>query len=173
MLLIQLTGLSGAGKSTLALLVKEQLLSQNIPTVIIDGDVYRKTICADLGFSKQDRCENIRRLGAVAKDFSDKGFVAIIAAINPYEEARSELVMRYNAKTVFIDCPLYVLSERDTKGLYKKAALPDNHPDKVSNLTGVNDPYEKPVHADLTLNTSELLPDEACNRLTDFIVNLL
>ncbi|RXK85964.1 adenylyl-sulfate kinase [Filimonas effusa] len=169
MLLIQLTGLSGAGKSTIANMVKTRLLDEGIPTIIIDGDEYRKTICADLGFSRADRCENIRRLGKVASSYCQQGMVAIIAAINPYQEARDELASLYKAKTVFIHCPLRVLIERDTKGLYRRALLDASHPEYITNLTGVNDPYEDPSHADLILNTSLSSPEEATAFFLDFI----
>jgi adenylylsulfate kinase len=89
--IIQLTGLSGAGKTTLATKVVEQLKAKGIEAILIDGDVYRKTICKDLGFSKEDRLENIKRLGLVADEFSSLGKTVIIAAINPYEAARQEL----------------------------------------------------------------------------------
>lgn len=169
MLLIQLTGLSGAGKSTLAWMVKEKMLKEQLPVVVIDGDEYRKTLCADLGFSREDRCENVRRLGGVAHEYGKKGFVSIIAAINPYESARAELTDLYAAKTVHIYCPLPVLIDRDTKGLYKKALLTNDHPDKINNLTGVNDPYEAPLHPDLFIDTSILSADEAVTMLADFI----
>ncbi len=106
-MIIQLCGLSGSGKSTLAGLVKEKLTLKQVATEIIDGDAYRKALCSDLGFSREDRYENIRRLGFVADNLSVHGIVVIIAAINPYEEIRREMKDRYrNVFTVFVDCPL-------------------------------------------------------------------
>jgi adenylylsulfate kinase len=169
MLLIQLTGLSGAGKTTLAGMVKQLLQEEHIPVAVIDGDEYRKTLCADLGFSREDRCENIRRLGKAASIFCRQGAVAIIAAINPYQQSREELATLYQARTVYIHCPLPVLIERDTKGLYRRALLEKENPDSISNLTGVNDPYEIPECPDLMLDTSVLSLKEAADRFIAFI----
>src|SRR4051812_47337537 len=155
MLIIQLTGLSGSGKTTLSQYVKQMLGDKNLSVEIIDGDTYRKTLCADLGFSRADRCENIRRLGQAAFAFTGNRDVAIIAAINPFEEARNELKEKYGVKTVWINCAIDVLIERDTKGLYKRALLPENHPDKLNNLTGANDDYDLPLACDLIINTHQ------------------
>lgn len=169
MLLIQLTGLSGAGKTTLAAMVEQQLKQEGIRVAIVDGDEYRKTLCADLGFSKEDRCENIRRLGEVANELQRKGNVVIIAAINPYRQAREALAALYGAKTVFIDCPLPVLIERDTKGLYSRALQPAGSKGHINNLTGVNDIYETPVLPDLRLDTSVLSKEEAATQMVLFV----
>ena len=170
MLLIQLTGLSGCGKSTLSANVKKMLNDKNLTVEIIDGDVYRQTLCKDLGFSKNDRCENIRRLGNLAYTFTQKGIIAIIAAINPYEEVRNELKTRYGAKTIWIDCPLDELIKRDTKGLYKRALLAEGHPDKINNLTGVNDVYEIPENADLKICSNLETIQQSTQNLFDFIM---
>jgi len=170
-LLIQLTGLSGCGKSTISGNVKKMLNDKNLAVEIIDGDVYRQTLCKDLGFSKNDRCENIRRLGNLAFTFTQSGVIAIIAAINPYEEIRNELKTRYGAKTVWIDCALDELIKRDPKGLYKRALLAEGHPDKINNLTGVNDVYEIPVTADLTINSNLETIEESTQKLFDFIMS--
>lgn len=166
MLIIQLTGLSGAGKTTISNYVKQKLAELAIKIEIIDGDVYRKTLCADLGFSPQDRCENIRRLAKAALSFCDTCDAAIIAAINPFEEVREELRTSYGIKTVWINCDVDVLIERDTKGLYKRALLPADHPDKLHNLTGINDNYDRPLNSDLIINThledTEVSGDKLC-----------
>src|SRR5688572_17276822 len=138
-MIIQLTGLSGAGKTTLVEGVKSLLEKQSLNAVIIDGDAYRKTLCKDLGFSKEDRMENVRRLGKAAWSFKDQADIIMIAAINPFEAIRNELTNKYGAKTVWIKCDLPVLIKRDTKGLYRRALLHDDHRDKIFNLTGVND----------------------------------
>src|SRR5687767_2116817 len=130
MFIIQMTGLSGAGKSTLAAAGKQRLGAMGVVSEVIDGDSYRQTICKDLGFSAADRRENIRRLGRIAQDYKQKGVLAIIAAINPFEDTRAELREQYGAKTVWIKCALDLLIQRDPKGLYKKALLPDNDPGK-------------------------------------------
>lgn len=137
---------------------------------IVDGDEYRKTICNDLGFSKEDRHENIRRLATVAYSLAGSGIIAIIAAINPFELVRKELKEKYAAKTAWIKCDLDILLKRDTKGLYKRALLPDDHPDKIFNLTGVNDIYEVPLSADITIDTGNETAARSADKLYQFIL---
>lgn len=169
-MIIQLCGLSGAGKTTIAHSVKRKVLSYGTPVEIIDGDNYRAFLCKDLGFSKADRIENIRRLGFVASRLSEHGIVCIISAINPYRAVREEISSTYgHVKTVFVDCPVEELVQRDTKGLYKRALLPDHHPDKLHNLTGVNDPFEVPISPDLHLKTHEKTITACTNELFCFI----
>ncbi|WP_343672594.1 adenylyl-sulfate kinase [Chitinophaga sp.] len=169
-MIIQLCGLSGAGKTTIATSVKRKAMAYGTPIEIIDGDNYREFLCKDLGFSKADRCENIRRLGFVASRLSGHGIICIISAINPYRTMREELTNAYEqVKTVFVDCPVAELVQRDTKGLYKRAMLPDNHPDKLRNLTGVNDPFEAPLSPDLHLKTNEKTVAACTNELFNFI----
>lgn len=170
-MLIQLTGLSGAGKTSIAYNVKAWMSRRKRqPVEVIDADEYRKTICSDLGFSKEDRCENIRRLGVAATRFVKNGSVTIIAAINPYESIRAELKERYKAKTVWVDCTMEELVKRDTKGLYFRALLPGSDKGKIHNLTGINDPYEEPFDPDLILNTSSEDLEMSTRKLCDFIV---
>jgi adenylylsulfate kinase len=115
-----------------------------------------------------------KRLGFVASRLSEHGIVCIISAINPYDEIRHELVATYEqVKTVYIDCPVNELITRDTKGLYKRALLPDGHPDKVSNLTGINDPFEAPANPDLHLRTNEKTITACTNELFSFIRNTI
>jgi adenylylsulfate kinase len=172
-MIIQFCGLSGSGKTTLAESVQQLLQQKNIDIEIIDGDEYRKVLCADLGFSKEDRHQNIRRLAFVASKLSKHKIVTIICAINPYDTIRREITAAYpNVSTVFIDCPLEELVRRDTKGLYKKALLPDGHPDKISNLTGINDPFEIPSAPDLIIHSDTESIDESAERLADFILSL-
>lgn len=174
MLFIQLTGLSGSGKSTIAIGVKELLESNGFRVEIIDGDVYRKKLCPDLGFSKEDRHENIRRLGFVSNKFAEHGIISILAAINPYEEIRKELSLYGpHVKTVWVSCDIDVLIKRDTKQLYKKALLPDDHPEKINNLTGINDPYEPPGAPSLVINTNSESEETSIRILYDFIVQQL
>lgn len=169
-MIIQLCGLSGAGKTTIATSVKRKAMTYGTPIEIIDGDNYREFLCKDLGFSKADRCENIRRLGFVASRLSGHGIICIISAINPYSAMREELTNAYeHVKTVFVDCPVAELVQRDTKGLYKRALLPDHHPDKLRNLTGVNDPFEVPLSPDLHLKTNEQSITACTNELFRFI----
>jgi len=170
MLIIQLTGLSGAGKTTISNYAKQKLEEQAIAVEIIDGDTYRKTLCADLGFSHEDRCENIRRLAKAAHSFTGIRDAAIIAAINPFEKIREELRTKYAIKTVWINCNVDVLIERDTKGLYKRALLPGDHPDKLHNLTGINDGYDQPLNCDLIINTHAETTEQSGDALYSFIL---
>jgi adenylylsulfate kinase len=171
MLFIQLTGLSGSGKSTIANGVKELLETNGLRVEVIDGDIYRKKLCPDLGFSKEDRHENIRRLGFVSNKFALNGIISILAAINPYNEIRKELSdFGPHVKTVWIDCDLDLLIKRDTKQLYKKALLPDGHPDKINNLSGVNDPYEPPANPHLIINTGMETVETSIEKLFDYIM---
>ena len=170
MLLIQFTGLPGSGKTTIANLVKTKLARQGISIEVIDGDEYRKTICKGLGFSYEDRVENLRRLGFIGKLLLRNKVISIISAINPYENIRRELSeSSKSVKTVWINCSLETLIQRDPKGLYKRALLPDGHPDKVLQFTGISDLYENPVSPDLILNTDQESPEESSNRLVEFI----
>ena len=173
MLIIQFTGLSGSGKTTLALALKERLSKQNIEVEILDGDDCRKTICKDLGFSKEDRIENIRRLGAAANSLKHKRKIVIIAAINPFQSIREELKEKYNASIVWINCDLQSLIERDTKGLYKRALLPDGNQEKVYNLSGINAEYEEPENAELIISTDLQTVNQSITLLQQFVVDKL
>ena len=173
MFTIFMTGLSGAGKSTLASALQEKLAGMSINSCVIDGDIYRKTISKDLGFSAADRRENIYRLAETASQLALQGIIPIVAAINPFEDQRIELAKKYNSKMIWIKCDLKKLVERDTKGLYKKALLPDDHPDKLWNLTGVNDPYQKPENPDLTIDTSDVSINDSVKELVSYVAKLL
>lgn len=169
-MIIQLTGLSGVGKTTLSTHAKEVLEKQGIRVEILDGDVYRQHFFKDLGFSDEDRCENLRRLAFLAGRFSDHKIVAIICAINPFEKIRKEIRDNYkDVKTVFINCPIEELIRRDTKGLYKKALLPDDNKNKLHNLTGINSRFDIPADPDLVINTCEKDVDTCVASLTNFI----
>jgi adenylylsulfate kinase len=168
--LFQFCGLSGAGKTTLANALSDELQSRGFKVKVIDGDVYRQTLCKDLGFSRADRIENVSRLAAYAETLGEEFDFIFIAVINPYQEAREMLRQKHRAKLIWINCRVEVLIERDTKGLYKKALLPDGHPDKIYNLTGVNDTFETPVSADFTLNTDLLTVEESLRCALDFII---
>jgi len=170
-MIIQLCGLSGSGKTTIARKTKELLTQSGITTELIDGDEYRKELCADLGFSRHDRNQNIRRLAFVADKLAQHDILSIICAINPYEDVRREVAIKYNdVKTVFINCDMPTLLLRDTKGLYKRAQLHDGDPDKINNLTGVNDPFETPPAPDLVIHTHLETETESAKKLRDFIL---
>jgi adenylylsulfate kinase len=170
MFIVQMTGLSGAGKSTLASALKVDLNTINIAAEVIDADVYRNTICSDLGFSATDRRENIRRLASIASSLQKKGVLAIIAAINPFEDVRAEVRKYFNAKTIWVHCNLDTLIRRDPKGLYKKALLPDGDPEKIWNLSGINDTYEVPQEFELVIDTGESDFESARQKLFAYVL---
>lgn len=169
-MIIQFCGLSGSGKTTLASKAKEFFSKRKVDIEVIDGDEYRKFLCSDLGYSKSDRNTNIRRLAFVAYKLSQYNIIPIICAINPYEELRNEVAVAYpDVKTIYVKCSLDELMKRDTKGLYSKAMLPDGHPDKVINLSGVNDPFEIPASPDLIIETDKEAISESILKLIKFI----
>ena len=170
-LFVQMTGMSGAGKTTLARLVQQRLRKKGIQVEVIDGDEYRSGLCSDLGFSKEDRNTNIRRLGFVSKVLARNNVVSIISAINPYEEVRKELCeLADNVKVVYVKCDLETLKERDTKGLYRKALLPDDDPEKIYNFTGISDPFEEPNNPNLRITTNNEDVESSARKLEDFIL---
>ncbi|MGZ3750622.1 MAG: adenylyl-sulfate kinase [Mucilaginibacter sp.] len=170
-MMLLLCGLSGSGKTTLAGHLSKELAEAEISNEIIDADEYRQRLFKDLSYTKEDRFENIRRLGFIADKFSSHNIITIVSAINPYDAIRKELVANYkNVKIVHIDCVIDVLIKRDTKGLYKKALLPAGHPDKISNLTGINDPFEAPASPDLYINTSALDIGESTRAIYSFVM---
>ncbi len=167
-----MTGLSGAGKTTISILTQKLLEERGFAVEVIDGDEYRKILYPDLGYSKADRNENIRRLGFVGTVLARKGVIAIMATINPYEEMREELKSQSHlVRTVWVKCNLETLFLRDTKGLYKRSQLPDSDPNKIKNLTGVNDPFETPSDADLILHSDAEIPEESAEKLLNFILS--
>jgi adenylylsulfate kinase len=173
MILIQFTGLSGSGKTTLAENVRQLLIEKSYKVEIIDGDVYRKTICKDLGFSKEDRCENVRRLFNVGQNFISEDTIVLMSVINPYESLRNELRTHEFVRTVFLDCSINNLIKRDPKGLYKKALLPDNDVNKINNFTGISDAFEVPENADLVLKTDVETVPFSTHKLYNFILDSL
>ena len=146
------TGLSGSGKSTLAHAVEERLHQQGCRTFVFDGDNVRHGLCADLGFSLEDRSENIRRIGEMVKLSLEAGVIALTAFISPLHADRQrvrEIVGAENFIEIYCKCPLAVCEERDVKGLYKKARAGE-----IKNYTGISSPYEEPELADLVVETS-------------------
>lgn len=170
-IIIQMTGMSGAGKTTLAAEVKTNLEAEGHKVAVVDGDVYRQTLCSDLGFSKEDRLENIKRLGRFAHAMAPDFDVVILAVINPYEEARQILKEAYNAKLLFLDCPLEVLVQRDPKGLYKRALQDPQDSDYIPAFTGISDPFERPVNAELTLNTGKQTVKDCVDTIIEYLRN--
>ncbi len=165
---IWFTGLSGSGKSTLATQLEFQLYGKNFKTYLLDGDNVRSGLNKDLDFSDHARKENIRRIGEVSKLFLDAGLVVLSAFISPFEEDRNlvrEIVGSENFIEVFVDCPLEVCEQRDTKGLYKKARL-----GQVRNFTGITSAYERPLNPAITINTHLQSINESLTLLTEFII---
>jgi adenylylsulfate kinase len=173
-MILQFCGLSGAGKSTLAKISALKLKKMGYAVEILDGDEYRNSLCRDLGFSKIDRCENIKRLAFVASKLSGHGIISIICAINPYDEVRKEISSLHKGVfLVHIDCSLDTVFKRDTKGLYLRAFLPEGHPDKINNLTGVNDSFEVPAAPDVYVNTDKNDIEECGAAIIRFILENL
>jgi adenylyl-sulfate kinase len=155
------TGLSGAGKSTLANLLADELRNRGHRVEILDGDEVRTNLSKGLGFSKEDRDINIRRIGYVCNLLARNGVIAISAAISPYRAVRDEVrAMHGRFFEVFVKCPISTLAERDVKGLYKKALAGE-----IKNFTGVSDPYEEPLTPELTVETDRESRDESFKRL--------
>jgi len=152
------TGLSGAGKSTLALAVRDEIAAQGRRVEILDGDEVRTNLSKGLGFSKEDRDTNIRRIGYVARLLSRNGVVAIAAAIAPYRGVRDEVRRSHEAPfiEVFLDCALDELVHRDKKGLYARALGGD-----LQHFTGVSDPYEPPLSPEIHIHTDRETPEES------------
>ncbi|MFH1143985.1 MAG: adenylyl-sulfate kinase [Candidatus Eisenbacteria bacterium] len=155
------TGLSGSGKSTLANAVANELRRRGVKVEILDGDVVRTNLSKGLGFSKEDRDINIRRIGFVCNLLTRNDVVAIAAAISPYQAIRDEnraLIKRF--VEVYCECPLEVLAERDVKGLYKKAMAGE-----IKGFTGVDDPYEAPNNPEITIHSGRESAEESVQRI--------
>jgi adenylylsulfate kinase len=155
------TGLSGAGKSTLAGMAAAELRRRGHRVEVLDGDEVRTNLSKGLGFSKEDRDTNIRRIGYVCNLLARNGVIAIAAAISPYREIRDEVRGQHERFfEVYVDCPLETLVERDVKGLYKKALAGE-----LKGFTGVSDPYEPPLKHELTVATGRETAQESLVRL--------
>ncbi|MGA7235885.1 MAG: adenylyl-sulfate kinase [Bryobacteraceae bacterium] len=155
------TGMSGAGKSTLSQLIETRLRQIGAKVEVLDGDLVRQYLSKGLGFSREDRDENIRRIGFVCELLSRNGVIAIAAAISPYRAVREEVRARIpNFVEVFMECPVEVLAARDVKGLYKKALAGE-----LSQFTGISDPYEPPLAPEVTVNSSTETPDESLAKI--------
>ena len=156
------TGLSGAGKTTISKLVADELRARGSKLEILDGDVVRENLSKGLGFSKEDRDTNIRRIAFVADLLSRNGVPVITAAISPYRELRGEAreLMGERFIEVFVKASVEVCADRDPKGLYEKAFAGE-----IKEFTGVSDPYEEPLDAEITLDTEAEAPEESAGKL--------
>ena len=161
--LIWLTGLPSSGKSTVAFTVEHALVERGRMAYVLDGDNIRHGLNKNLGFSAEDRAENIRRIGEVGKLFADAGAITLSSFVSPYREDRDgvrELMDEGDFIEVFIDTPLEVCETRDPKGLYKKARTGE-----IPNFTGISDPYEPPENPELVIYTVDSTPQRATQQI--------
>jgi len=162
------TGLPSSGKTTLAGLVGNALKELGLPVEILDGDEVRQRLTKGLGFSKEDRFENISRIAYVAKLLTRVGAVAIVAAISPYREMRSRAKAEIkNFVEIYVNCPLPVCIERDVKGLYAKALAGE-----ITNLTGISDPYESPLAPEIVVQTDKESAEQSVALILDKLASL-
>lgn len=161
------TGLSGSGKSTIANAVSHELHQQGINEYVLDGDNIRHGLNKDLGFSDHDRKENIRRIGEVAKLFVESGKIVMTAFISPFRSDRTlvrELFDEGEFVEIFIDCPLEECERRDPKKLYAKARLGE-----IKGFTGIDSPYEEPIHPEITIRSDLLTVEEAVQQVVFYL----
>jgi bifunctional enzyme CysN/CysC len=163
------TGLSGSGKSTVASAVAKLLTERGVLSYTLDGDNLRHGLNGDLGFSADDRAENVRRVGEVARLFADAGVVALVPLISPYRTGRDHARALHEAADlpffeVFVDTPLEVCEQRDPKGLYQQARA-----GKITGFTGIDDPYEPPTAPELVVPGAEMSPDDAAAAVVELL----
>ena len=159
------TGLSGAGKSTIAGVLEKKIREKSLKLEILDGDVVRTHLSKGLGFSKEDRDANIRRIGYVASLLSRNGVIVITAAISPYKEIRNEVrELHDNFVEIYTKCPLEIVEKRDVKGLYKKARAGE-----IPQFTGISDPYEEPSNPEIVVETDKQTPEESANKILSWL----
>ena len=166
-IVIWFTGLSGSGKSTLANALNEALHLNGISTFVLDGDNIRHGLCKDLGFSDQDREENIRRIGEVANLFMNAGIVTITAFVSPFKADREKvraIVGKNDFIEVYCAASLEVCENRDTKGLYKRARSGE-----ITEFTGISSPYEIPIEPEVIVNTGSLDLQESVKQIMDYL----
>jgi len=166
---LYVTGLSGSGKSTVGAALEHKLLDMGVHAYRLDGDNIRFGLNKDLGFSAEDREENLRRIAEVASLFADAGIIAITSFISPYRKSR-DMAREIHAKAglpffeVFAEVPLEVAESRDPKGLYKKARAGE-----IKNFTGIDDPYEPPENPEVVIRTDQLSVDQSCEKLINYL----
>jgi len=168
-LVIWFTGLSGSGKSTIASGVEKELVARKIAEYWLDGDSLRCGLNSDLGFSEQDRNENIRRFAEVAALFKDAGIIVLVSAISPFKEMRDFARIKVGGSgliEVYVKAELTTCVKRDTKGLYKKARTGE-----IANFTGISSPYEEPENPDLVIDTDALTIEESVRLVLKEIMN--
>jgi adenylylsulfate kinase len=165
---VWLTGLSGAGKTTISKALEQELRSRHPKVELLDGDIIRENLTKGLGFSKEDRDENIRRIGFVAHLLTRNGVVVLVSAISPYREIRQEVKQRIgDFIEVFVNAPLTVCEQRDVKGLYKRARSGE-----IKNFTGIDDPYEPPIDPEVECRTDLEALDESVSKILSKLTDL-
>lgn len=165
------TGLSGSGKSTVSVALESALYEHGKLAYRLDGDNIRLGINKNLGFSAEDRTENIRRIGEVAKLFADSGIISLSSFISPYRDDRNKVRQLHEESgfdfiEIFVDCPLVEAEKRDPKGLYKKARAGE-----IKNFTGIDDPYEAPENPEIHLRTDQMTLDEEIDLILQYLKN--
>ncbi len=151
------TGLSGSGKTTIRVVLEQQLRAQNLKVEVLDGDIVRQNLTKGLGFSKEDRDENIRRIGFVSHLLTRNGVIVLVSAISPYRNIREEVRERIdNFIEVYVNAPLEVCESRDVKGLYKRARSGE-----IKQFTGIDDPYEPPINPEVECRTDQETLEES------------
>jgi adenylylsulfate kinase len=166
-LAVWFTGLPSSGKSTIAHAVELELYKLGVRTYTLDGDNVRHGLCSDLGFSPEDRAENLRRIAEMIKLFLDAGLVVLSAFVSPFERDRERIKSIVGSEKfvlIYCKCPVEVCEKRDPKGMYEKAKRGE-----IKNYTGVSAPYEEPKNPDLILETDKLSIDESVNLVLDYI----
>jgi adenylyl-sulfate kinase len=159
------TGLSGSGKTTIAKLVEQELRGRGLEVERLDGDIVRQSLTRDLGFSKEDRDENIERVTFVAKLLTRNGVVVLCSFISPYRERRAKSRQEIGKFIeVYIECPVEVCAQRDVKGLYEKAFAGE-----IENFSGVSDPYEEPENPEIVCHTAQQTPEESAAEIVSYL----
>ena len=164
---IWLTGLSGSGKSTTANNLQQALSNLGVATYLLDGDLLRDGLCKDLGFSAEDRNENIRRIGEVARLMVDAGLIVISATISPFTQMRDSVRARFGPGQfieVFVDAPLAECEARDPKGLYRRARAGE-----IANFTGIGSAYESPLTPEVHLHTHQQSPEQCVEAILAYL----
>jgi len=165
--LLWFTGLSGSGKSTIAHAVEEKLYEIGCHTYVFDGDNVRHGLCGDLGFSREDRTENIRRIGEMVKLFMDAGIIALTAFISPFSVDRKrvkQLIGEENYVEIYCRCPIEVCESRDKKRLYQRARIGE-----IKEFTGISSPYEEPESSELMLDTDKMTINECVDQVVELL----
>ncbi|SMC28761.1 adenylylsulfate kinase [Clostridium acidisoli DSM 12555] len=165
-ILLWLTGLSGSGKSTVATMLEQKLNDAGKLTYLLDGDNVRHGLNSDLGFSKEDRIENIRRIAELSKLFVDAGIITIATFISPFIKERVKVkdLLESDFVEIYVDCPLEICEKRDPKGIYKKARN-----GQIKDFTGIDSPYEKPINPDIVIHTEENSLEECVDKIMDYL----